>query len=182
MLVLMTTALVIIDMQRGLCSGEEEAFDIGRVIENVNALIARARAADVPVIFMQHEEAAGSLVFGSEGWQIDDRVAADHDDLRLRKTTPDSFHATSLHQILRELGVGRLVLCGLQSDYCIDATVRRALSLGFHVALASDAHSTMANGVLSAAQITAHHNATLANHRSYGPEIAVLPAQEISFA
>jgi len=178
----MTTALLVIDMQRGLCSGEEEAFDIGRVIGEVNGLIARAREADLPVIFMQHEETAGTLVFGSEGWQLDDRVAFSHDDLRLRKSTPDSFHATSLHQVLREIGVERLIVCGLQSDYCIDTTVRRALSLGFHVALAADAHSTVANRVLTAAQITAHHNATLANLRSYGPEIAVLPAAQIQFA
>lgn len=63
----------------------------------------------------------------------------------------------------------RLVVCGFQSEFCVDTTTRRALALGYPVTLVADGHSTTDNGVLSAAQISAHHNATLTNIVSFGP-------------
>ena len=85
------------------------------------------------------------------------------EDIRVRKTTPDSFHKTEPQSLLQARNVETLVVCGLQSDFCVDWTVRRALVLGYPVVLVSVAHSTVDNGVLSAAEISAHHNTTLAN-------------------
>jgi nicotinamidase-related amidase len=175
----MSTALLIIDVQRALCSGEWAAFDIARVLARINALGARARAAGVPVVLIQHEEDAGPLRADSEGWQLADGLETAAGDLRLRKTTPDSFHRTGLQRLLAERGVDARAVCGLQSDFCVDTTVRRALALGFHVSLAADAHTTLDNGVLTAAQITAHHNATLAQMTGFGPRMAVVPAAEV---
>lgn len=92
----MTTALLIIDVQRALCTGEEAAFDIDRVLEKINAVGAKARSA---------------------------------------------------------------------GDY--------------DVILVADAHSTVGNGVISATQITAHHNTTLANMTSFASQIAVTLADEV---
>ncbi|MCW3480369.1 cysteine hydrolase [Neisseriaceae bacterium JH1-16] len=175
----MTTALLIIDVQKALCSGDEAAFDIDRVIGHINAIGAQARAADVPVVLIQHEEDSEPLQFGSEGWQLDDRLATKPVDLRVRKTTPDSFHRTELHDMLQQRGISELAICGLQSDFCVDSTVRRALALGYHVTLVSDAHSTVDNGALTAAQITAHHNTILRYMTSFGPRISVIPAGEV---
>jgi len=69
-----------------------------------------------------------------------------------------------------------LIICGLQTDFCVDTTVRRAFTLGYHVTLVADAHSTLDNGVLTAAQIIAHHNATLGN---FGPQVKVALANEL---
>ena len=173
----MNTALLIIDVQRALCSGEWAAFDIERVLERINALGARARAAGVPVLLVKHEE-AGPLRADSAGWQLAEALDTAPADLRVRKTTPDSFHRTELQRLLQGRGVDALVVCGLQSDFCVDTTVRRALALGYHVTLAADAHTTLDNGVLAAAQITAHHNATLAQMTSFGPRMTVVPAAE----
>jgi nicotinamidase-related amidase len=79
-------------------------------------------------------------------------------------------------------GVTRVVLAGAESDCCIDSTARRALSLDYDVVLAADAHTTGAgNGVLSAEQIVAHHNATLANLPHPKHAILVTPTSEIAF-
>ncbi len=177
----MKTALLVIDMQRALCTGDDAAFDIERVTERINGLSARARAAGVPVVLVQHEEGEGPLQFGSAGWQLADGLVTAASDLRVRKTTPNSFHRTELQGLLQARGVDRLVVCGLQSDYCVDTTVRQALALGYAVALAADAHSTVDNAVLSAAQITAHHNATLAHLSSFGPRVTVAPAAAVAF-
>jgi nicotinamidase-related amidase len=175
----MKTALLVIDVQRGICTGEWAAFDIERVIARINSLSEKSRSVGAPVIFIQHEEDDGPLQFDSEGWQLDDRLDVQAIDLRLRKRTPDSFNTTELQTLLQERGVTNLVVCGLQSDFCVDSTTRRALSLGYPVTLASDAHSTIGNGVLSAAQITAHHNVTLSNIQSFGPRVTAVPAEDI---
>jgi len=175
----MKTALLIIDVQHALCAGEYAAVGIDAVIERINALSARARAAGVPVVLIQHEEADGPLQHGTDGWQLAQRLVTDAGDLRLRKTACDSFHHTELQERLQERDVTQLVVCGLQSEFCVDATVRRALALGYPVVLVEDGHSTLDNGVLSAAQITAHHNATLANMTSFGPRVAVVPADQV---
>lgn len=172
----MTTALLVIDVQQALCSGQYAAYEIDAVIARINALGAKARAAGMPVIFVQHEEEEGPLPYGGAGWQLAAGLAVQPDDLRVRKTTPDSFHQTNLHQLLRERGVDALIICGLQTDFCVDTTVRRAFTLGYKVTLVADAHSTLDNGVLTAAQIIAHHNATLGN---FGPQVKVALASEL---
>jgi len=175
----MKSALLIIDMQRALCTGKYAMFDIERIIETINALGTKARSAGVPVFLIQHEEGDGPLRFDTDGWQLADGLETLPGDLRIRKTTPDSFHRTELQRLLQERSVSGLVICGLQSDFCVDTTVRRALALGYDVTLVADGHSTMDNGVLSAAQITAHHNTTLANMTSFGPRVSVIPAGEV---
>jgi nicotinamidase-related amidase len=175
----MATALLIIDVQRALCSGEWAAFDIKRVMERINGLIARARAVSTPIVFVQHEEDEGPFQFGAGDWQLADELAVSPDDPRVRKRTPDSFYQTELQDLLQEQGITHLIICGLQSDYCVDATVRRALTLDYHVTLVSDAHSTLDNDVLTAEQITAHHNLTFKNMSSFGPRIRVIPAGDV---
>jgi nicotinamidase-related amidase len=176
----MTTALLIIDIQQALCSGDDAAFGIESVIEKVNALSARARACGSPVILVQHEEDEGPLQFGSEGWALAGGLLTAADDLRVRKKTPNSFHGTDLHRLLQERGVSRVVICGLQTEFCVDTTVRQALPLGYNVTLVADAHSTT-DGALRAEQVIAHHNRTLRWMTSYGPRMEVKPAAEAAF-
>jgi nicotinamidase-related amidase len=174
-------ALLIIDLQSALCTGDSAAFDIERVIERINDLAAKARAAGVPVVLIQHEEDAGPLRCGTEGWQLDARLMVRPEDIRVRKTATDSFHRTELHELLQSRGVSDLVVCGLQSEFCVDSTVRGALAHGYPVTLVADGHSTLDNGILSAARISAHHTATLANIGSFGPRVTATAAAEIHF-
>jgi nicotinamidase-related amidase len=176
----MNAALLVIDVQHALCNGDDAAFEIAAVIERINAVAARARAAGVPVFLIQHED-SGPLQHGTPGWQLDARLSAQPDDIRVRKTATDSFHHTELQALLQARGIDKLVVCGLQSEFCIDSTVRRALALGYPVLLVSDAHSTIDNGVLSAAQISAHHTTTLSHVDSYGPRVTPVPADQVRF-
>jgi nicotinamidase-related amidase len=175
----MTSALLVIDVQKGLCTGRWACFDIDRVIANINSVAAKARAAGAPVIFIQHEADEDLLRFETEGWQLDERLDVQPEDLRVRKTTCDSFNKTPLQTLLQSHGVDSLVVCGLQSDFCVDTTVRRALGLGYPVTLVGDAHSTVDNGVLTAAQIIAHHNVTLSNIDSFGVKVAAVPTADV---
>jgi nicotinamidase-related amidase len=175
----MNTALLVIDVQRGLCEGEYEAFEARSLVPRINALAQRARAAEVPVLWIHHEEAEGLLQYGSPGWQLAPGLETSTSDILLRKTTPDSFLRTGLERLLKVHKIETLVICGLQTEYCVDTTVRRALALGYPVTLVSDAHSTLDNGVLTAAQIIAHHNLTLSRMDSFGPRAQLVAASAL---
>jgi nicotinamidase-related amidase len=177
----MTAALLIIDVQQALCSGEWAVFEAARIIDRINQVTQLARDAGAPVVYIQHEESEGPMVHGENGWQLDPRLHAQPADLYVCKQTCDSFHNTDLQTLLQAGGITQLIACGLQSEFCVDSTVRRALALGYPVTLVEDGHSTMDSGRLTAAQITAHHNTTLANMQSFGPRVQVVPADQVQF-
>lgn len=175
-----STALLVIDVQQALCFGEYAAHDSVGLIARLNTLTARFRAAGRPVIFIQHESPEGPLQRGSLGWALADGLQRAETDTVVAKTATDSFHQTPLHDLLQRLGVNHLVVCGLQSEFCVDTTVRRALGLGYPVTLVADGHSTMDNRLLKAPQISAHHTETLANITSFGPRVTPVPAAEVT--
>ncbi len=154
----MSTALLVIDVQAGLIDGAHEAEQL---LANIADLIARARRASVPVIYLQHNSATWPpLERGAPTWQIHPRVAPAPDEPVLDKTASDAFYQTTLLTELERRGVRRVVVTGMQSEYCVDTTCRSALSRDFDVILASDAHTT---GGPTAARVIAHHNAVLPN-------------------
>jgi nicotinamidase-related amidase len=177
----MTSALLIIDVQQALCSGEYECFEIKRVIGNINQLSARARKAGVPVVLIQHEEEVGLFAHEAPGWQLAEGLEISPEDKRVRKTTGDSFYQTSLQKLLPKEDFERLIICGLQTDYCVNATVRQALKLGYDVVLADDAHSTVDNGNLTAEDIITEHNKDLAHLTGSVARIDVISTSAIKF-
>ncbi len=177
----MSSALLIIDVQQALRFGPYRAFEAKEVIERINRVARQARAAGALVVLIQHEAPGGPLAYGTPGWQLAEGLETAPSDQRLRKTTSDSFLRTDLQGMLPARGVDHLVVCGLQTEFCVDTTVRRALALGYPVSLVADGHSTLANAVLTAPQIIAHHNETLTHIGSFGPTVSALRADELSF-
>lgn len=174
----MPRALLIIDVQQGLCEGEGAAWDCANVIARINRVAAHARASGVPVIFIQHEDAT-ELVHGSRAWQLADGLLAEPGDLRVRKTTPDSFLRTDLQATLAAHGVSELIVCGMHTEFCVDTTARRALALGYPVTLVADAHTSAGNAALTPPQVIAHHNATLTNISSFGPRVRAINCDDL---
>ena len=178
-----TQALLIIDMQQALCEGDGAAWDTPGVIARINTLSARARARGVPVIWVQHEGKGGYLAHGTPGWQLATGLHVNEiSDLRVRKTTPDSFLRTPLQELLTHLGTTELVICGMHTEFCVDTTTRRALALGYPVVLAADAHTSAGNPHLTPQQVVAHHNATLCNISSFGPRARAVATEELQFS
>lgn len=175
----MPVAVLVIDVQQILCSGEQAAHEVERVIDRINVVAGKARAAGALVVLIQHETRGGDMDYGTEHWKLAPALATHADDVRLRKTATDSFHGTELHALLQSRGITSLVVCGLQSEFCVDTTTRRAMALGYPVVLVADGHSTVDNGILSAAQISAHHNKTLASIESFGPRVRAITADEV---
>ena len=177
----MKTALLVIDVQQGLCEGEHAAFASQEVIGRINQVAEKARAAGALVVLVQHESSTGELMHGTRGWQLAHGLHTAPSDLRIRKTTPDSFHRTVLTDTLTQHAVTDLVICGMHTEFCVDTTTRRALALGYPVVLVEDAHTTEGSALLSAAQIIQHHNHTLTNIESFGPRVRTIPAAGVVF-
>ena len=175
----MHTALLIIDVQQGLCEGDHAAFESSRMIDRINQVSAKARAAGAPVIFVQHESGPGYLEHGTAAWQLADGLTVAPTDLRVRKTSPDSFHKTKLEALLKAHGVEDLIVCGMHTEFCVDTTTRRALALGYPVVLVSDAHTTEGNAGLSPRQVIRHHNETLTNISSFGPCVTAVSTDDL---
>ncbi len=176
------TALVLIDLQQALFQPAPRPHEADTVVHRVNSLAARARAAGVPVLWVQHETTASHrLAHGSAGWALADGLHTATSDVHIRKTTPDSFLHTGLADWLAVRGITRLVVAGYASEFCVDTTTRRAAGLGLAVTLAADAHTTHDKPHASGALIRAHHNASLADLTSFGVPITAVPAADIAF-
>lgn len=175
----MKTALLIIDVQQGLCEGANSAFESNRVIGRINQVSEKARAAGAVVIMIQHASTSGFLEYGTDAWQLAHGLHVAPTDLRIRKTTPDAFHRTALEKTLKQRAIADLVICGMHTEFCVDTTTRKALALGYPVILVADAHTTESKEHLSAAQIIRHHNETLTNISSFGPKVRAISAEDL---
>lgn len=172
------TALLVIDLQVALV---ERAFERDAVIERVAALARQARAAGASVVFVQHEHPHyAPMRAGADGWRIVEGLVQDG-DVTVRKEAADAFSGTRLREELDARGVTRLVVTGMQTEQCVNATCRVASSLGYGVVLVSDAHTTF-DDELPADRIIAHHNRALAEAPHPERPIEVRPARDVTFA
>jgi nicotinamidase-related amidase len=171
------TALLVIDVQNGMFAEDDPVYQGAQLLATIGDLLAKARAAQVPVIYIQHNGGPGDPVEpGSDGWPIHPAIAPAEGEPVVVKATPDSFHETTLQAELEARGIVKLVVAGIQTECCVDTTCRRAASLGYQTTLVHDAHSTWDSRTLSAAQIIAHHNDALK-----GWFVTPKPASEIAF-
>jgi len=156
-------AFLIIDVQQGMFDPVDPFYRNEELLATLGALLARARMNDVPVLFMQHcDDMEGKPLYpASPGWAIHPAIAPLAREPVIPKHHPDSFQDTRLAAELQQRSIEHLVIAGLQSEYCVDTTCRRAYSLGYKVTLVKDGHSTWNSKILSAEQIIAHHNRTL---------------------
>ena len=93
----------------------------------------------------------------------------------IRKRACDAFFETPLHTDLAALRITRIVVAGCMTQYCVDTSVRRAVSLGYDVVLAADGHGTADAGGLLFDQIIAHHNSALDGFNAGSHVVHVCP-------
>lgn len=150
--------LLVIDMQVGLRDGAPK-YDLLGVVGRINALGAALRKRGGRVVFIQHAGAAGdSFEPGTAGWRFLPELRREPEDLAVAKTLNDPFQGTPLSDILSNLGAERLFVTGWATDFCVDAAVRRAVSLGRTTVPVADAHTVSDRPHLSAKAVIEHHN------------------------
>lgn len=170
--------LLVIDMQLALVQG---AYREQQVLDGISSTITKVRATDCPVVYLQHNHATfEAMRHGAPGWQIHPQIAPAGGDFVVEKTACDGFYGTVLLDVLRAAQTRCLVVAGVQTEFCVDATVRAALSLEFDVELLSDCHTT-GDSTLSAQQIINHHNAVLPNLVHPSASVRLTTSAEVTF-
>jgi uncharacterized protein len=158
-------ALLVADMQEGMFSiPGHPIYNADGLLQNVSDLINKAREAKMDIIYIQHSSISkGILQYGSPGWKIHNSISPGRGEMVIQKHSGDPFNKTKLQQELKFRNIGHIVLVGLQTEYFIDTTCRRASGLGYNVVLVGDGHSTFEAPHLTAEQIIDHHNKILGN-------------------
>ena len=176
------TAVLVIDVQRGFFCRKSPPGNARVVLARINQLTAAARRSGAAVALIQHESPpGGELAPRSPEWELHPGIRIGAGDLRVRKKTNDAFYRTTLLSRLRSRGIRTVVLSGYATEFCLQATFCSALSKGFDVVVAADAHTTDDNPVLGAAVIRQHHNWTWANGITER-QVSVVPVSEVRFA
>ncbi|MFH1103772.1 MAG: cysteine hydrolase family protein [Actinomycetota bacterium] len=173
------TALLVVDVQNGVVGG---AYERDAVVANVGTLVEKARRAKVPVVWVQHSDK--QLAKGSDDWRIVPELTPDDTEPLVEKNYGDSFENTTLETVLSDLGVGRLVVAGAQTDECIRSTLHGAFVRGYDATLVSDAHTTedlTAWGAPPPDQVIAHTNMYWSSHRAPGRTAGTVETKDVDF-
>jgi nicotinamidase-related amidase len=173
------TALLVVDVQNGVVGG---AHDRDAVVANVGALVDKARRADVPVVWVQHNDE--NLARGSDDWRIVAELERGEAEPLVEKSYGDAFEDTTLESVLSDLAIGRVVVAGAQTDECIRCTLHGALVRGYDATLVSDAHTTedlSEWGAPPPDQVIAHTNLYWSNQAAPGRTAGTVKTDEVEF-
>ena len=177
----MTTAVLVVDLQVEVLA---RCWEADAVVTRNAVLVQRARAVDVPVIWVQHEEPG--MERDTDGWQLAPALVPWPGETRIYKSYRDAFTEPELPATLERFGVTHLVVTGAQSDYCVRTAAQTAASHGYSVTLVSDAHTTEDSQwddvTISARQIVAHTNRYFSGLRYPGATFSVVPHYAVRFA
>ena len=172
-------ALLVVDVQNGVVA---EAHERDAVVANVGSLVEKARREQVPVVWVQHSDE--QLARGSDSWRIVPELTPDEAEPLVEKTYGDSFEDTTLEAILSDLGVGRLVVVGAQTDACVRSTIHGAFARGYDATLVSDAHTTedlSAWGAPPPDQVIAHTNLYWGEQAAPGRTAGTVETKDVDF-
>jgi nicotinamidase-related amidase len=173
------TALLVIDAQNGAL---DRTYERDAVVANVGSLVERARHEGVPVIWVQHVDE--EVPRESHAWHIVTELTPGDAEPLVEKNYADSFEDTTLESVLSELGVGRLVVVGAQTDWCVRATLHGAVARGYDTALVTDAHTTEDQtewGAPSPDKVISHTNMYWEYQKAPGRTAEAVKSEEVEF-
>lgn len=158
------TALLLVDAQVNQFDPPYQVASAQELLPRLQGLVGCFRASGAPVVFVRNCGTPGldPDERGTPGWELHPSFVPLKGELLLDKTTLDTFESTPLEAELKARGIERVVIAGVQSEYCIRATSLGAVERGFEVTLVSDGHSTLDSKTRKAAEATAAVNAELA--------------------
>jgi nicotinamidase-related amidase len=165
------TALLVVDVQNGVVEGAPKR---DAVVANVGSLVEKARQERVPVVWVQHS--SKQLARGSDEWRIVPELDPGDAEPLVEKNYGENE--------LSNLGVGRLVVVGAQTDACIRSTLHGAFVRGYDTFLVSDAHTTedqTAWGAPPPDQVIAHTNMYWTEQTAPGRTAGTMETKDVSF-
>jgi nicotinamidase-related amidase len=173
------TALLVVDVQNGVVAGAHERDS---VVANIGSLVEKARQEQVPVVWVQHVD--DELAQGSDDWRIVPELVPDDAEPQVQKHYGDSFEDTNLETVLSDLGVGRLVVTGAETDACIRSTIHGAFTRGYDTTLVGDAHTAGDKskwGAPPVDQVIAHTNLYWTYQSAPGRKAGTVETKAVDF-
>jgi len=175
------TALIVIDMQQALFTGPKH--DTAGTVARINRLAERVRSANGIVLWVQHCGSAGEGFHPEEpGWQLLPELRPQQADQFLRKTSCDAFLETDLADKLAAENIGRLIVTGCATDYCVDTTIRSALARRYPTIVPTDGHTTADRPHLPALKVIEHHHAIWSDFISPVGPARLMRCEEVDLA
>lgn len=149
--------LLIIDMQKAMTF--EKAYNFDNVVGNIQELLKKFREEKQPVVFVQHTGPDGSIISkDAPGWPILDELAPISGESIVHKNYNSGFKKTNLEEVLNKYNAEEVVLVGMQTEYCIDTTLRVGFEKGYKFLIPENTNTTFDNGLISGEEIYKHHN------------------------
>ncbi len=156
--------LLVVDVQNLLIAEHPHKAD--ELIGNIQKLLHEARTNKVEVIYVRHDDGPDTaLTNGTEGWEIYKDIEPIEGEKIVEKIFNSAFHKTDLHSYLKEKSVETIMLVGMQTEFCIDATLRSAFDLGYKVIVPKDTNTTYDNAYLPATQLLSYYHDMIWNNR-----------------
>lgn len=156
--------LLVIDTQKLITNEKLYKFDI--FVSNVKELIYEARAKKIEVIYVRHDDGEGTeLTKGTDGFEIYEKFQPMNKEKIFDKNVNSAFNKTGLLEYLIEKDERDIIIVGLQTDYCIDATIKCGFEHGFNIIVPAYANTTVNNRFMSAEQSYQYYNEFMWNGR-----------------
>ncbi len=156
--------LLVVDTQKAITNSKLYQFDLFE--KNVRDVIYKARQNGIEVIFVRHDDGVGNeLTKGNDGFEIYDGFQPATDEMIFDKNVNSAFKNTGLLEYLREKEENTIIIVGLQTDYCIDATIKAGFEHGFKMIVPANTNSTFDNKYMSAEQTYSYFNEFIWNKR-----------------
>lgn len=173
------TALLVVDVQNAVVAGTHNRDG---VIANIAFLVGKARAENVPVVWVQHS--GDDLPQGSDGWRYVPELTQEAAEPVVHKCYGDSFEDTDLAAVLAERRVGSLIVTGAQTDECIRSTLHGAIVRGYDATLVGDAHTTedlSPWGAPTPEKVIEHTNLYWQHHTAPGRHAGTVSTGSVTF-
>lgn len=149
--------LLVIDVQKGIT--DDRLYDFKGFISNLKELIAQARKHGVEVIYIQHDDGPGTgFSLGDRDFEIYDEIAPLPDEKIYYKTVNSSFGNKDLCRYLEDKKEDTVIVSGLMTNFCTDATVKSAFDRGYKVIIPKGCNSTSNNDYMDAETTYKYYN------------------------
>ena len=149
--------LLVVDMQKALV--DEELYAYETFADKTKRFINAARENGTEVIYIQHDAGPGSgMSAGDEGFEIASQVAPLGGEKVFVKTINSCFGNKSFREYMERQEDKRLIIIGLQTNYCIDATVKSAFERGYEVIIPEGTNSTFDNDYMTGETTVKYYN------------------------
>lgn len=159
------TALLVVDVQTGMI--HERTYQRELFMSSLITLIADARQHGMPVVYVRHndEKGGGKLETGSDAWHIHHAIEPAAGETIVDKRFNSAFRQTNLREHLDSLGVTRIVLAGMMTEYCLDTTCKVAFEYGYAVLTSPEINTTTAKEPIPPETLHRYFNHAIWNKR-----------------